>query len=138
MKVLFLDIDGVIMLDHIELDAGCLARLKNICEQTGAVIVLSSDWRLYTDSFEFLKSEFRRYGVPDIHAITMDLDADRYVEIQQWLGENPQVTKYAIVDDRSRAAIPDEPHTFFRTQYCTKGLNAETEAAIIKHLGTNV
>lgn len=48
MKVLFLDIDGVICLrtSHYQyFDKECCARIKLILEKTGAKIVVSSTWR---------------------------------------------------------------------------------------------
>lgn len=66
MKILFLDIDGVLCLykkdkklsycvdennvvgihNHLDLDANCCVRLKTILNQTKTKIVLSSSWRL--------------------------------------------------------------------------------------------
>lgn len=48
MKVVFLDIDGVLATDCTDFrffDSSCLRRLKHIVEATDASIVLSSTWR---------------------------------------------------------------------------------------------
>ena len=45
MKVLFLDVDGVINIPA-GMDPNLLENLRGVIETTGAKIVLSSDWRL--------------------------------------------------------------------------------------------
>jgi histidinol phosphatase-like enzyme len=54
MKVIFLDIDGVLNCDHTAnprkfpyvVDKKLLARFKKLLSRTGAKVVLSSSWRL--------------------------------------------------------------------------------------------
>ena len=47
--IIFIDIDRVlnrtVKNTHIRLDADLVARLRRLCERTGAVIVLSTFWR---------------------------------------------------------------------------------------------
>ena len=44
--LIFLDIDGVICCNRVgELEASKLAQLQRICRETGAKVVLSTDWR---------------------------------------------------------------------------------------------
>jgi len=45
MKVLFLDIDGVLNNDHRHIDPSLCAKVERVLDATGAVIVLSSAWR---------------------------------------------------------------------------------------------
>ena len=58
MKTIFLDIDGVLVLENIEMPEGdtpplfnkeCVKVLNEILSETNAIIVLSSDWRLMWD-----------------------------------------------------------------------------------------
>ena len=63
MKIIFLDIDGVLNHDQwyvskeyqaiyqnedneLDIDPKCAERINKICEQTDAKIVISSDWRI--------------------------------------------------------------------------------------------
>ena len=67
MKVLFLDIDGVVCLhkdkdwDNEEeiFDAACCRKLQEIVSATGCKLVLSSSWRLFPES---IRSMFRQFS----------------------------------------------------------------------------
>lgn len=45
MKVLFLDIDGVLNTDHRHIEPVLCAKVERVLDATGAVVVLSSSWR---------------------------------------------------------------------------------------------
>lgn len=105
MKVLFLDIDGVLnshrtaiafggMFGTGVLDPIALRLVRGICKQANVSIVLSSSWRL-THRFQELGAEL---DLPMIGA-TPRLLGERGKEIATWLAGHPDVTAYAIVDD---------------------------------------
>ncbi len=111
MKILFLDIDGVLNskrtrvafgrfpLDLSPLDISLFDRvalnlIRVLCLETGASIVLSSDWRLDHSAPEVS----RALDLPVIGA-TPKLSRLRGFEINAWLSNNPGVTTFAIVDD---------------------------------------
>ena len=76
MKVIFLDIDGVLNSDEYihkarklgfkgieeEIDIEKVELLKKAVEQTGARVVLSSSWRL-TNNLSKVRDLFARYGI---------------------------------------------------------------------------
>lgn len=75
MRVLFLDIDGVLnsdrylnerLLKHpdmaMRLDPACCALLNDVLASTGAKIVISSDWRYAVPRDEDLEAMLRRRG----------------------------------------------------------------------------
>ena len=87
--------------------------LNSILEQTGAEIVVSSDWKLYCTLGE-LKEMFTKYGVirqpidttPNIplkydksYYTKEELSEYRTIEIKTWLNEHPEVTHWVAVDD---------------------------------------
>jgi len=104
MKVVFLDIDGVLndtvttkdlmndlpKKDHLD----CL---KTIIDATGAKIVLSSTWRLLPSARSAVKSALGTVGLEFID-ITKEL-RDRASEIQEWLSRHPDVEQFVILDD---------------------------------------
>eukprot|EP01095_Lingulamoeba_sp_RSL-Kostka_P002099 TRINITY_DN1294_c0_g1_i2.p1 TRINITY_DN1294_c0_g1~~TRINITY_DN1294_c0_g1_i2.p1 ORF type:complete len:188 (-),score=50.75 TRINITY_DN1294_c0_g1_i2:96-659(-) len=67
MKVVFLDIDGVLCLSRRKrnmkassvIDSGCLNSLKLIINSTKALIVLSSSWRMFKESVQMLEELFK-------------------------------------------------------------------------------
>lgn len=128
MKVLFLDIDGVLNTSNtykeirnewqitgkrrIDIDEFRLEHLKRIVDETGAKIVLSSTWRTFFcreneqlktnfDKGYELENMFEKHGLK-IYDIT-PYDANRYREneIRKWLEEHPLVTDFVIIDNES-------------------------------------
>ena len=87
--------------------------LNSILEQTGAEIVVSSDWKLYC-TLDELKEMFTEYGVikqpiditPNIplkydknYYTKGELAEYRVMEIKKWMKEHPEVTQWVAVDD---------------------------------------
>lgn len=115
MKVVFLDIDGVLNDDTtpsrtksrlIFVDREKLLRLKRIVAATGAKIVLSSTWRYdrdnsaYNGDFLELQEAFRQVGL-EFYSFTPEdvYGIRRGMEIKAWLGLHPEVNRYIILDD---------------------------------------
>jgi hypothetical protein len=109
MKILFLDIDGVlncattkeriggdgIFAAMIGLDARPVMRLRRWLERHPEVkVVLSSTWRLHPDTLELVQA-----ALP-IFDVTPNLD-NRQREIQAWLVNRLEIEPYtyAILDD---------------------------------------
>ncbi|HKH00136.1 MAG TPA: HAD domain-containing protein [Bradyrhizobium sp.] len=103
MKVIFLDIDGVLncrktpnprKLPYI-VDQKLLARFQELVRRTGASVVLTSTWR-YDPAGLFAA---KHHGVPFID-VTPDLPKQpRSKEILEWVRGHPDVTRYAVLDD---------------------------------------
>lgn len=126
MKVIFLDIDGVLNNDLIlkqfrRLGCGAgaiglekLQLLQKIVTVTNAQIVLSSDWRLaHVDpcGYKMVRICLGMFGIrivgrtPDL---LLNVTGDRANEIQAWLGSNQEkrgVTHFVILDDRTDAGL---------------------------------
>lgn len=116
MKVIFLDIDGVLCSDRSCLAFGgmphpwpadhqdwhlfdpvAVALLGVATKTTGAVCVLSSSWRILLPSLSRLG---RWLGVPIIDKTRQTQGNEpRGQQIQDWLDAHPDVTQYAILDD---------------------------------------
>lgn len=118
MKVLFLDVDGVLNSDSYDrewnhtppsnVDETRLPLLLRILEETGAVIVLSTSWRRLWDPDPALRrpgwravgDAFDRYGI-SFYDRTPDYGGnDRDREIRDWLASHAdEVESFAILDD---------------------------------------
>lgn len=148
MKVIFLDVDGVLNEDTtptrtrsrvIFIDQEKLLRLKRIADATGAKIVLSSTWRYdrddarYNGDFLELQEAFRKAGL-EFYSYTPEevTGRKRGVEIKAWLGLHPEVNRYIILDDelfdfKKRGLLPH----LIKTEFCDGGLtDAHTQEAI--------
>jgi hypothetical protein len=113
MKVLFLDVDGVInsvrsatafggfpwKVDSKEIklfDNVAISLIRKICKETNTKIVLSSTWRK-TVGWKALRDALK-LDIIDATPFTFS-ERMRGVEINEWLEKHPEVTKYVIVDD---------------------------------------
>ncbi len=146
MKILFLDIDGVLNttesrirngLDHIDMEKVDL--LKSIVFATDAKIVLSSTWRLKDRDLQLVKDALAEYGmeVYDSTPNGVELEPgtlwwDRSEEIKDWL-KGKQVEKVAILDDWEDAGTGFGP-SFFMTDE-NYGLTLTIAREVIGHLG---
>ena len=120
MKALFLDIDGVIAtplsvrLNYLLgrgperqwYDSISLTYVGRLVEQTGAVVVLSSNWRsglsggdpLEQAIMDNLLAQLAEAGAPVADCTPHILGEDRSVEVGAWLDAHP-CESWAILDD---------------------------------------
>src|ERR1700733_7639768 len=136
MKVLFLDIDGVLNYEAFwkrfrgayGIDDELAARIRVIKKTTKAKIVLSSAWRGSPENERHIS---RKVGTL-FDSTPRLLSMIRGEEIKRWLDQHPEVTRYAIVDDDSDMLPEQLPH-FFRTSWKI-GLTEQIATAIETHL----
>lgn len=145
MKLIFLDIDGVLN-DHATFENGycgikaeCVARLNRILLETGANLVISSAWRYLIISRSMTREGFQNlllsHGVncykkirgttqPDMGAIT------RGQQILAWLICNGFAGTYVVLDDLDDAGIAEEGLPFVRTDGKVGLTDADADKAI--------
>ncbi len=71
MKVLFLDVDGVLNTSGSRgLHYSLLSRLKSIIEQTDCKIIISSNWRLYDKYLKYLYAHMSNIGI-DVEKVVL-------------------------------------------------------------------
>ena len=120
MKVIFLDLDGVMNVIPQGRDrfgavfhSHFIDNLKRIIDETGAKIVISSTWR--HSGLSVMKDMWETRGLPgEVIDITTDCaqiiydendeflsyeSVERGYEIKEWLDKNPDVESYVILDD---------------------------------------
>lgn len=115
MKIVFLDIDGVLNCKSRHpttgtylhwIDPVAVKLLNRITDATGAKIVVSSSWRIGRH-VEFLADELRSAGVTGtIVGRTGVLKAARRREIAEWLESHCDVENYVVLDDSDDASMP--------------------------------
>ncbi len=120
VKVVFLDIDGVLNTERLrdryspsEIDPGRVALLDDVCDRTGAAMVISSDWRLPENGgLDTTVMALRRAGLrapilggTPLKARVSPVGHDRSGlsarerEILAWLDEHPELESFAVLDD---------------------------------------
>ncbi len=114
--VLFLDIEGVLNEFSSQPNGGVLglqadkvARLKRVLYHTPCDIVLSSTWRIIGRNLAKVEAMLEDMCVAPLFGLTpagakmegsaLYFAAPRALEIQQWLAEHPERTRFVVLDD---------------------------------------
>jgi len=138
MKVIFLDIDGVLVTRNsikyqhlnypddtsIRFSQKAVKNLNKLIRLTKAKIVISSTWRLF-HSLEELQNIFKKQAIKgDIISTTsierapVEEDIPRGQKIADWLENNSAVKQYVIIDDDVQAdCIQFHPYNCVETSY---------------------
>lgn len=161
MKVIFLDVDGVLNSEETQHDwhlrtggngfggffppekeidksdtkwgEGLVSRVRRIVEATGAEIVISSTWRHHYNVEKF-KEMFKLY---DWDAPVIDMTPKGYrgrgLEVNGWLSEHKdEVKSYVIIDDVDQFLSDQKPRYVQTTMMC--GITEENAERAIKIL----
>ena len=104
MKVIFLDVDGVLNSDEFfenntddsYIDVKAVKLVKKVIEETGAKIVVSSSFR-YNQAFQEIQEILLRNGI--LFEKTPFINNERGKEIKKWLSEKSDIEDYVILDD---------------------------------------
>lgn len=151
MKVIFLDIDGVLnhqkhyewlintneptpmqrTYPYTEFNPESCRLLNEIIWETCAQIVVSSSWRL--DGLAKLNKLFRFFGLPNAIDVTPCLNTSRGIEIGAWLAAHPEVDGYVILDDDEDMTVEQMPF-FIKTNPYESGLDEGVKERAIQIL----
>lgn len=111
MKVIFLDVDGVLNMHGsgglYTLNKARLRLLEEIVKETGAQIVVSSTWRNSAAHMKKLSNALGYRGMKIIgitDRLGISKNGERYYrghEIQKYLDDHPEVEQFVILDDDS-------------------------------------
>ena len=152
MRVIFLDIDGVLNSEEWDkyiqsftygarfnscylLSQEMILRLQNVVFQTNAEIVLTSSWRTNERAMDALRRQLSLYHLSIRDSTLYSTYNTRADDINEWLRNNPNVRSYAIVDDYDDGFSNDEVLVahFVQTNYF-QGLTSEEAEKIIEIL----
>ena len=138
MKVIFLDIDGVLVTrnsikyqylnfpdePNIRFSKKAVKNLNKLVRLTKAKIVISSTWRLFhsleklQNIFEEQKIEGEIISTTSVEKATVEEDIPRGQNIADWLEQHPKVKQYVIIDDDVQAdCIQFHPYNCVETSY---------------------
>lgn len=152
MKVIFLDIDGVLNSTrsaaalggmpwpglHKErdwhlFDPVAVGLLRRACNKTGAVCVLSSSWRMHMGA-SGISDLADCLGVRIIGQTRNSRGAEiRGEQIAEWIDGHPEVTSWAILDDDSDM-LPEQKERFVKTRF-SEGFLFEHYMQLVSLLG---
>ena len=138
MKIIFLDIDGVLVTrnsikyqyinfpddPNIGFSKKAVKNLNKLIRLTKAKIVISSTWRLF-HSIEELQNIFTQQDIrgkiistTSVEKATVEEDIPRGQKIADWLNQHHDVEQYVIIDDDVQAdCIQFHPFNCVETSY---------------------
>ena len=135
MKVIFLDIDGV--LNHSQsrthkqvygIDPDCVGILDSLLDTSGAVVVISSSWRLWKTPLQIAQLIQTRFPERFIDSTPVHKGASlRGHEIDAWLREHMltlEISHFLILDDDSDMLL-NQMNNFIQTSDDLGGLQKE-------------
>ncbi len=134
MKVIFLDIDGVLNCKATPnprnfpyiAEPKLVRQFNRLLDRTGAKSVLASTWR-YDPAGRF---SAKHWGIPFVDCTPDMPHKPRRAEILRWLADHPKVTRYAVLDDEDDE-LDELP--LFQPSAAT-GLTKEIAAGIANYL----
>ena len=152
MKVIFLDIDGVLNGDlfvptddtpGVLIDDMRLELIRHIVDETGAEIVLSSSWKGHwgrsnsecDETGNEINRIFAAKGL-SIFDKTPNYHNDRKQEIIDWLREHPEVSQFVVIDDNPFAEGILKDH-FVLTSHLRYRIDEDDAKKAISILGSN-
>jgi hypothetical protein len=131
MRVIFLDIDGVLCTERSHLstseprghlmtewDATSAKLIRNLCVENNFKIVVSSTWRI-VDNRSLLIKKLADYDLleflhDDSYTPVIHFSSARGEEIQDWLNRHKEVELYIIIDDIDEMLM-DQQKYFIKT-----------------------
>ena len=133
MKIIFLDIDGVLNSAQYDrqrtasdgnIDKTRLELLKVLVDETGAKIVLSSSWRKHwnkdidkcDDVGKEIVSDFSESGLEIFDKTPFIGYLERSEEVRLWLHEHSDVERFVVFDDNG-CGWGDLSNNFVQTNY---------------------
>lgn len=156
MKVIFLDIDGVLNSMQYwesiqdkeenltemesELDPQCLRNLKQIVDETKAKIVITSTWKRINKINRF-KKYVPQYGlyVYDQTPCHPDGGGHRGDEIRQYLQEHKnEIEKFILLDDEEFPDFNELTNYLVKTNFFANGLGKKHVEQAIQMLGRTI
>jgi hypothetical protein len=142
MKIIFLDIDGVLnnresLKNGVQIVPDLVLLLEDICDKTGAKIVISSSWRIL-HSQEEIEFVLNCAGLSrgSVIGYTPRLSGDkRGEEIKAWMDEVEEITvdNFVILDDDSDM-LPEQMDNFIQVDRINglSGAKAAEAVAILR------
>jgi hypothetical protein len=154
MKIIFLDIDGVLYTSSYHeylvlnrkperdkygyiFDPNTVENFNEIIEKTEAKIVISSTWKRH--GLDKIRKIFNERGIKgEIIGLTPtstidDLFFCRGEEIEHWLSYNGLPEKFVVIDDQSLGEGYDKWKGFFKTKF-KDGITNKIKNNIINYL----
>ena len=102
--VLFLDVDGVLhppnpKHERLMFRASCMELLREVCQQVGCKIVLSTTWRLHEEGRNALAAKLAEHGCPQFVSRTPSIaQFQRPKEILAWVSKHKPAAWVAVDD----------------------------------------
>lgn len=124
-------VDDIIKNRMLDIDLNKLFILRDICNLTGAKIVISSGWRRMYD-YLLVEEKLISLGLPVV-GVTSYIDGNRGNEIRKYLEDN-RVDDFVILDDDIFPDFNELENYLIKTSFYEDGLTEEIAREVVRVL----
>lgn len=124
-------INDIIMYKMLDIDFDKVFMIRDICNLTGAKVVVSSSWRKLS-KYPLIEEKLVSLGI-HIVGITPDIDGNRGDEIRKYLEYN-KVDDFVILDDDIFRDFNEFENYLVKTSFYEEGLNEEISRDVVRVL----
>ena len=118
----------------LDIDLNKVFMIRDICNLTGAKVVVSSSWRRLR-KYILLEEKLTSLGLP-IVGITPFISNNRGEEIRKYLEDN-EVDDFVILDDEIFRDFNELENYLVKTSFYEDGLNDEISKEVVRILRKN-
>lgn len=131
IKIKINSIEDIITRQMLDIDLDKVFMLRDICNLTGAKIVISSAWRNFM-YYTLIEEKLISLGLP-IVGTTPYIDNNRGEEIRKYLEEN-KVDNFIILDDEIFRDFYELENHLVKTSFYEDGLNYDAVEEAVRVL----
>ena len=124
-------IDDIVKNRMLDIDLDKVFILRDICNLTGAKIVISSGWRRLYD-YPLIEEKLVSLGLP-IVGVTPYINSNRGEEIRRYL-EDEKIDNFVILDDEIFRDFNELENYLVKTSFYEDGLTEENAKEIVRVL----
>ena len=128
------NVNDIITYKMLDIDLDKVFMVRDICNLTGAKVVISSSWR-QSRWYLLIEEKLTSLGIP-IVGVTPYIDGNRGDEIRKYLEDN-QVVDFVILDDEIFPDFNELENYLVKTSFYDNGLDYEISREVVRLLRRN-
>ena len=128
------NVNDIITYKMLDIDLDKVFMVRDICNLTGAKVVISSSWR-QSRWYLLIEEKLTSLGIP-IVGVTPYIDGNRGDEIRKYL-EDEKIDDFVILDDDIFRDFNELKNYLIKTSFYDNGLDYEISREVVRLLRRN-
>ena len=128
------NVNDIITYKMLDIDLDKVFMVRDICNLTGAKVVISSSWR-QSRWYLLIEEKLTSLGIP-IVGVTPYIDGNRGDEIRKYL-EDEKIDDFVILDDDIFRDFNELENYLIKTSFYDDGLDYEISREVVRVLRRN-